>query len=671
MKLLHSFNRFKRCVILFAVAYIASMAFLGGDYDHTSRSLQDGKGELVVSSDTDILVIVMGERKTFSLWLERIGPINGSLSLLFGSFDEQIPTSECQNENDLPCQVAFIPGTTWTEGRNLLAGEALRKEKRRGKKYDYWLFLDDDVDGNCQGGKPMVETLGEGSCWQKIFNYIGSDQVPEHASSISLPRDRGRAGFASHSTTDAMFSAFKRDRVPYFLPYADLKVGSSQWTSQAALFCIMRTCFKSSSVLVPYVGGRNQISRDYIRGNDLLEIRETIADNFHDEKAGFYPCTDYKPTDIIQGLDAQGIFKTAEELNDNIPPNDLEYCDPMKSRFDRWAELQLASEPLEGYMPSINEPVVAVEASTQYSLPEEFQLGSNEEINILVMVTGASSAFPWWKQRLEIVYGSVSLIYGSFDAAIPEDACHNGFNFDCQVAFIPSATWTDGRNLLAAEAIRKERMIGKQYDYWIFLDDETNVHCGPVDELVEHERLGSGSCWQEIFSFISSDNVPENASAISIPQANGRNGFEAVSTTDATFAAYKRDRVPYLLPFATPREGTSQWNSQAALFCIMRTCMKSSTVHIPYVKTLPPFHFFVQEPSLDEIRDTIVTNYHDDEAGFHPCADFSQDDLIMRGGDKTEAYATGDELNIHIPVPEYDLCEPLKKRFEAWEGQIR
>ncbi len=381
MRLLNGSNKLKQGLLLFTAAYVAFTCFFAeenGNLRDISRSLQEGdsalsedyqegssddgsadsirslssknafKDHFFEKEDTEILVIIMGEKSTFPMWLERLGSIDGSLSLLFGSFDEKIPQDACENDYDLPCQVAFINGTTWTEGRNLLAGEAVRKEFGRKKKYDYWMFLDDDVEADCsQGGWAMIETLGKGSCWQMVFNFIASDDVPENASTITLPRREGERGFAGFSSTDAMFAAFKRDRVPYLLPYVTLKEGSSQWTSQACLFCIMRTCMKSSAVFVPYVAGLNPIHRDYIRGKEVQEIRDTIADNYHDEKAGFFPCTDYSAAHIEPYTQATGTFETGRKLNTNIPPPELEKCSPMKERFKRWAREQLELESLK------------------------------------------------------------------------------------------------------------------------------------------------------------------------------------------------------------------------------------------------------------------------------------------------------------------------------------
>ena len=206
-------------------------------------------------------------------------------------------------------------------------------EKRRGKKYDYWLFLDDDVDVSCLGGKPVEKLLGKGSCWQKAFNFISSNNVPENASSIALP---GGLGFTAVTNTDAMFAAFKRSHVPYVLPYATLPEGASQWTSQAALFCIMETCMESSVALIPYIKGRNKAHRDYIRGLNIHEIRSVIAENYHDEETGFLPSISGS-ANISNGAGFIGPFETKEELNDHIPLTDFEKCKPMKTRFDAWA----------------------------------------------------------------------------------------------------------------------------------------------------------------------------------------------------------------------------------------------------------------------------------------------------------------------------------------------
>ena len=98
---------------------------------------------------------------------------------------------------------------------------------------------------------------------------------------------------------------------------------------------------------MPYVAGLNPVHHDYIRGKELQQIRDTIEDNFYDEKAGFYPCTDYNAGHIEPYAHYTGTFETGEELNEHIPPAETELCEPMKARFDRWKHDQLAAHRLD------------------------------------------------------------------------------------------------------------------------------------------------------------------------------------------------------------------------------------------------------------------------------------------------------------------------------------
>ncbi len=230
----------KQCLILCVAAYVTFTALftemnddvnllsLAGRFESSQRSLQDQEhtfDEISNATSTDIVVLVTGEKNAFPMWLDRLQSISismdkGSISLLFGSTDEMIPRDACTNDRNLPCQVAFIPGTTWIEGRTILLEEALQKEVRRNEKYDYWLFLDGNVEADCsEDGWAMGDTLGEGkSCWEKIFNYIANDQVPaESASTIALPLREGQRSLVDFSTKESMFAAVKRDRIAHLL----------------------------------------------------------------------------------------------------------------------------------------------------------------------------------------------------------------------------------------------------------------------------------------------------------------------------------------------------------------------------------------------------------------------------------------------------------------------
>jgi len=48
----------------------------------------------------------------------------------------------------------------------------------------------------------------------------------------------------------------------------------SQWMSQAALFCIMRTCLESSIARIPYIRIENAMSRSYKRGVYIRQMKK-------------------------------------------------------------------------------------------------------------------------------------------------------------------------------------------------------------------------------------------------------------------------------------------------------------------------------------------------------------------------------------------------------------
>ena len=207
--------------------------------------------EKILDHDTKIMMVVMGPKEKFPDWVKILSAINNiTLSFIYGSFDEAISTDECDShklhaDRNFDCSTLYIPNTTWTEGRNMLAGEVLKREKsdddedaKKGEVYDWWVFADDDLVPSCAEATYSMEALfgkgGEGeSCWQKVFNFIKNDQnnIPEKVTTLSMPWARvglARKGFIGTSQVDAFFAAFKRTYVPYLLPYATLEDGVSQ-----------------------------------------------------------------------------------------------------------------------------------------------------------------------------------------------------------------------------------------------------------------------------------------------------------------------------------------------------------------------------------------------------------------------------------------------------------
>jgi hypothetical protein len=169
---------------------------------------------------TTIIFAVMGEATYFQDWCARLekatilpndlvqrkGTRHRAVTLLFGSFDVPITNtavSRYKNQEDLQqlgfmgCRSIYIPKTTWTEGRNLLAKEIRIEEERLGKMYDFWVFVDDDVELHIHGTKKNDGWQGFGS----FIDYL-VDDIPPNATTVSAS-SCGRCGLRSVTTVDA------------------------------------------------------------------------------------------------------------------------------------------------------------------------------------------------------------------------------------------------------------------------------------------------------------------------------------------------------------------------------------------------------------------------------------------------------------------------------------
>jgi len=105
----------------------------------------------------EIIVLVMGEAAAFETWYDNLKVVDKdttNLVLVYASYDQKVANTSkfhrekvdsVQDGEFVDFDTIYIKGTTWTQGRNLLAAEALRKEKLHGKTFDYWYFIDDDV----------------------------------------------------------------------------------------------------------------------------------------------------------------------------------------------------------------------------------------------------------------------------------------------------------------------------------------------------------------------------------------------------------------------------------------------------------------------------------------------------------------------------------------------
>ena len=284
-------------------------------------------------SDFSSIIMVMGEAEMFFTWIERLRAIsidNAFVVFLYASYDRLLPRDGCgmvSNGTNVECDTMFIPNTTWTEGRNTLAGKAFKKEMLVGSTFDWWLFFDDDVE---------LECIGEGACLDQILRYLASNNVPDNITAVAAQGPLDATPLRAVSAVDALFQAFRRKYVPYLLPYATLIKGSSEWLSRAVNFCLVKECFPSSVLNMPGIIAKNKLhTRPYIRGISDAAVQGAIAYNFCNVAEDFCPCEEF--TDWKQNSD----LITAQNfsiLEQNMPEQKLDHCKPLVSRFDKWAQ---------------------------------------------------------------------------------------------------------------------------------------------------------------------------------------------------------------------------------------------------------------------------------------------------------------------------------------------
>jgi hypothetical protein len=134
---------------------------------------------------------------------------------------------------------------------------------------------------------------------------------------------------SSVSTVDAFFNVFPRKTVPILLPYATMPKGSSEWTSQAVNFHVMRHCFISAAVY-PGIHACNDGHRDYLKGLDEGQIQSVLHD-YYDYYMQFNPLPN-----LEQNQDRIGPFSSTDELNQHMIPLNISKCEPLLLRFAKW-----------------------------------------------------------------------------------------------------------------------------------------------------------------------------------------------------------------------------------------------------------------------------------------------------------------------------------------------
>lgn len=295
-------------------------------------------------NNVEMIVMIQGPKTKYPHWANEQLSLQGvegiSLSFIYAAFDKELPENTCSymTDSSIDCETMFIPRSTWTMGRNTMAGRALEKEKARNKKYDWWLFLDDDAEFNCAPEAYLQDTWlpRKGTCIQKVLQFLTSDHIPEKVTNVAFfTAPDAKPYLGTVSTTDALLAAFKRQYVPYFLPYAAPPKCATEWLSQAANHCVMKACFPQTAMGIPYVVFGNGSHRPYPRGEIMDNFYATLERNY--DKTIVNTCKAMQHTWGEQMSDPSPSYTIGRaDLERRIPDHDLELCKPLKTRFEEW-----------------------------------------------------------------------------------------------------------------------------------------------------------------------------------------------------------------------------------------------------------------------------------------------------------------------------------------------
>lgn len=307
---------------------------------------------------------------------------------------------------------------------------------------------------------------------------------------------------------------------------------------------------------------------------------------------------------------------------------------------------------------------------------------------IALVVMGQAKFFPSWFQVLGNAPNpiEVSLLYGSYDKTVHMSALLSNYTMpprDCQELagwydyHVNGTTWTQARNFLAGRVLALERQLDKEFDFWVFADDDIQLKCPIEESMNEHEK--HRVCWQRFLSFLARHtDLPKEISTVTAPQWKQhdilRNGkMKGVSTADAMLAAFPRKRVPYLIPYGLPKEGASEWTSQAILFCIIKFCFPSSILLMPEVLLNNPKHRDYQRKKFSK-KQTLASIRHSYGKYLPEVASFCEkrgdsmgQQLLDPVGPFTEATAFDEVVGQKSRI---EQCQPLQSRFEIWAEQV-
>ncbi|KAL9979864.1 hypothetical protein ACROYT_G017588 [Oculina patagonica] len=179
----------------------------------------------------------------------------------------------CQEEKRSHISYIFVGGISWTLGRNILYFVA----RERIPGYNYYIFLDDDVDLQFNSftpqGMKMLTPFRAFEEW--LLDYqpaVGVADMP-YGQSASLILEKRRLKCGINETPmviptvwfDAMFNAFHHKAIEHILPYPTKYDRQTWWASQLHVICSIELKFRGQAMMFVPITLTNQQHRGYPR----------------------------------------------------------------------------------------------------------------------------------------------------------------------------------------------------------------------------------------------------------------------------------------------------------------------------------------------------------------------------------------------------------------------
>lgn len=165
-------------------------------------------------------------------WLCEVGERPDS-QVIYASFKEKLGSTLCKGIE----HTIFLPGSSWTSGRNSLYAYASKLQQERGLRAEYLVFTDDDVE---------IYAENETADARSLFHTALSNVQPAVATvgcrqynPTKEAQNRCGSNAPCAPDIDASFNAFHATAAPILLPYDEHFDKDDWWSSQAILIELM------------------------------------------------------------------------------------------------------------------------------------------------------------------------------------------------------------------------------------------------------------------------------------------------------------------------------------------------------------------------------------------------------------------------------------------------